>query len=114
SRKKHLPVHINENRFVIGDEFGKQRHHEHRQENPQRPVAASVDLEVFPSPLVERGKRYGFSFWQNSQPHWRNGCGLGRLDAGAYVHLKPPASRSRSADRSRCTSGLRSSSPPPR
>ena len=56
--KKETAVHMNENRLVVGYEFGKQRYQEQRKENPQRPVAAAIGLEVFPAALVDRRNFY--------------------------------------------------------
>ena len=119
-REVGLAVEANVERLVVGDEFREQRDHEQREENPQRPIAAPVGLEIPPAPLVDR--RQG----DPPQPRHRTERS-GRLDvnrqrpdlvgsfdgvcaAGLDVHLKPPASRNRCADRSRCRSDRKSDS----
>src|SRR5215472_16517807 len=114
NRKKILAVETDEQRPVIGDELGEEREDEQRQEQPKRNVAAPIGLEIAPTPSVER---------REFEPVRRRGdahraCGLGiraqlfaakRALGDFYfffrveldVHLTPPASRNRCADRSR-------------
>ena len=105
SGKKEAPVHVNENRFIVGYEFGKQRHKKQRKENPQRPVTAAIGLEVFPAAFVDR--RYFY-------PTPLRGCirrrSCFRFDSCACVHFRPLESRSRCADRSMYRLGRKSGS----
>ena len=100
-REIGLAVVAHIERLVVGDELGEQRDHEQHQENPERPVAAPVGLEVLPAPAVERRDRDAMPLRRNRKAHRRLRRRLRDLDAGAVVHLRPPASRSRCADQPR-------------
>ena len=56
-REKEFAFEAHEERLVVGDEFGAERGDEQHQEDPQRPVAAPVRLEVLPSPQIDRRQR---------------------------------------------------------
>ena len=47
-------VIFDEERPVVGDEIGEQRDHEQDEEDPERPIAPAVGLEVLPAAAVER------------------------------------------------------------
>src|SRR5580698_3281052 len=49
-----MAVELDQERAIVGDQFGKQRHHEQDHENPERPVTPAVGLEVLPAAAVER------------------------------------------------------------
>jgi hypothetical protein len=53
-REIQMAVELDQERTVVGDQFGEQRDHEQDQEDPERPVAAAVGLEVLPAAAVER------------------------------------------------------------
>jgi hypothetical protein len=53
-RKIQMPVEFDEERPIVGDQFGKQRDEEQNEKNPQRPVAAAVRFEVLPAAAIER------------------------------------------------------------
>ena len=99
-REIRMAVDVDVDRLVVGDEFRKQRNQEQRQKKPQRPVAAPVGLEVLPAPPVERRNADAAPFRRHDQAARPDGRGVGRFDPGAGVHLRPPASRNRCADRS--------------
>ena len=54
-REVRLPVDMNIERPVVGDELGTERDDEKHREDDQRPVAAPVALEVLPAAAIERG-----------------------------------------------------------
>ena len=56
-RENRLAVVADEERLVVGDELGEQRDDEQDQEDPERPVAAPVGLEILPAPPVDRRQR---------------------------------------------------------
>src|SRR4051812_9308357 len=49
-----MPIELDEERAVVGDQFGEQRDHEQDQENPERPITSAVRLEILPAAAVER------------------------------------------------------------
>src|SRR5690606_20762318 len=51
---ENLAVVGGDDRLVVGDELGKERKDEEDHEDPERPVATTVRLEVLPAALVER------------------------------------------------------------
>jgi hypothetical protein len=53
-RKEDFAFVGDDHRLVVGDQLGEERHEEEDEENPQRPVAATVGLEVFPAAAVDR------------------------------------------------------------
>jgi hypothetical protein len=55
-REIALAFDMDEDRLVVGDEFGEQSDEEQDEENPQRPVAALIGFEVSPPPRVQRGQ----------------------------------------------------------
>src|SRR5690606_26972783 len=55
--KEELAVNPDHERLVVGDEFRKQRYDEQNQENPERPIAAPVGLEILPAALADRRQR---------------------------------------------------------
>ena len=56
-RPVEMAVIFDQERPVVGDQLGEQRHHEQDHEDPERPVAAPVRLEILPAPPVERRRR---------------------------------------------------------
>ena len=126
-REVILAVVVDEQRLVVGDELGEQRDHEQHEEYPQRPIAAPVGLEIVPAPDVDRrqfktdprgeAKRAGrLDVRRQCRPR---GGRVARsadvfVDGGLDVHLRPPASRNRCADRSRYRSDRKSDSRPGR
>jgi len=57
NRPIETAVIFDDERLVVGDEIGKQREHEKHEEDPERPIAPSVGLEVLPAAAVERRRR---------------------------------------------------------
>jgi hypothetical protein len=53
-RKIQTAVELDQERAIIGDQLGKQRHREQDQEDPERPVAPAIGFEVLPAAAVER------------------------------------------------------------
>ena len=51
NRSEKAAVVTDQQRLVIGDELGEQRHQEECQKNPQRPPAPAIGLEVLDAPL---------------------------------------------------------------
>ena len=58
-RPIEMAVILDQERPVVGDQFGEQRDEEQDQEYPERPVAAAVRLEILPAPPVERRRSQG-------------------------------------------------------
>ena len=64
---------VDENRLVIGNQLGEQGYDEQHQEDPQRPDATPVGLEVVDAPTGERAdpepeELVGVTAWRAS-PH---------------------------------------------
>ena len=53
-RPIEMAVILDQERAVVGDQFGEQRDQEQDHEDPERPVTAAVGLEVLPAAAVER------------------------------------------------------------
>ena len=53
-RKENLALVEGDNRPVVGDDFRKQRQHEQGDEDPERPIAAPVALEIVEAASVDR------------------------------------------------------------
>ncbi|MNL54535.1 hypothetical protein D3C87_1778750 [compost metagenome] len=70
-RHHQLALVHDQDRPVIGDELGAQRHHEEHQKNPEGPPAAAIGPEIGEAPLVERGeaRRPGHRFGQGGLAH---------------------------------------------
>ena len=110
-REIRLAFELDVERLVVRDEFGEQRKGEQDQEDPERPVAAAVGLEVLPAPLGDGREIDDVTFRRDREPDRRNGGRVRRLPRDPGVHLRPPGSRSRCADRPRYRRGRRSGSP---
>src|SRR5262249_32661087 len=100
--EKVLAIVADVERAVVGDELGEQRYDKQDRKDPQRDVAAPIALEVVPAAAIDRRQR-------EEPPHrpehlaGRRGDGpLGGALEHAGVHLTPPGSRNRCADRSTC------------
>src|ERR1700722_4112075 len=94
------------NRLVVGDEFGEQGDYEQSQKNPERPITATVGLEIPPTANVdgrklkslrERGEAHGAGRLGVRRRRTRRYTALDRLESFfggcPYVHLTPLASR---------------------
>ena len=84
--EKHRPIEpaviLDEERLVVGDEIGKQRDHEKHEEDPERPIAPSVGLEVLPAAAVERRRLERMTRDRDRRAERRLRRGLDRLGRG--------------------------------
>ena len=75
------PSILDQERPVVGDQLGEQRDDEQDQEDPERPVAAPVRLEILPAPAVERRRREAVARDRHGLAERRLRGGLDRLAA---------------------------------
>ena len=64
---------------IVGNEIGEQRDAEQDEEDPERPIAAPVGLEILPAAAVERRRRKGVAGHGNGFAERRLRRGLDRL-----------------------------------
>ncbi|MGY3078967.1 hypothetical protein ACVWZZ_005375 [Bradyrhizobium sp. LM6.10] len=81
-------------RPVIGDQLGEQRHHKQDHEEPERPVAAPVRLEILPAAPVERRRHERFARDRHRIAERRLRSGFDRRGGGGQRHQTSRASKS--------------------
>src|ERR1035441_9739971 len=89
-----MAVDVDVDRLVVGDEFREQRDQKQRQENPQRPIAAPVDLEVVPAPPVERRQRETAENHRLETANGRVDSDFRKILAVRPIHLTMPETMS--------------------
>jgi hypothetical protein len=92
-RPIEMAVILDQERPVVGDQLREQRDHEKKREDPERPVAAAVRLEILPATAVERRRHEGVAGGGNGFAKRRLRRSLDRLGRG-YRHQTSRASKS--------------------